>query len=222
MTVRTRPRVRAALSNLVALEAIRATACGSGRGLPGEVSRQRCAPRWCRRREVSRPPWSRSDAGPSLLQGEVMDVTGAVCATAPPDPEGPGACSVEYGRARHLRDHSRQLVEARSWSPSANRRRRVGVHPPGGEDGLDGQGGSRVQFVKGDGGDHPRGAGHLEAVVAHLGGTCGPAGSPGSGPRRRPGFAPRSSRSWPSATGRRPESPSRTGSPASRSGRTSS
>lgn len=76
------------------LESLRARACSAGR-IRGAVCRQRYAPAWLR------PPGSFTPTLPQvwrwtdLLQGEVMTVTGAVCETAPPDPEGPGACSVE-------------------------------------------------------------------------------------------------------------------------------
>lgn len=76
------------------LEALRARACGAGR-IKGPFCRRRYAPAWLR------PPGSFTPTLPQvwrwtdLLQGEVMTVTGAVCDTAAPDPEGPGACSVE-------------------------------------------------------------------------------------------------------------------------------
>ncbi|MDO9337392.1 MAG: hypothetical protein EON95_06465 [Caulobacteraceae bacterium] len=76
------------------LESLRGRACGSGR-IKGKVCQRRYAPAWLR------PPGSFTPTLPQvwrwtdLLQGEVLAVTGAVCATAPPDPEGPGACSVE-------------------------------------------------------------------------------------------------------------------------------
>ena len=74
----------------LALEALRATACGSGR-IAGKVCRQRYAPSWLRPPGSFTPTLEQVWRWTDLLQGEVMDVTGAVCATAPPDPEGQGA-----------------------------------------------------------------------------------------------------------------------------------
>ncbi|WGM39814.1 hypothetical protein [Caulobacter sp. NIBR1757] len=76
------------------LEVLRARACGSGR-ISGKVCRQRYAPKWLRPPGSFNPTLEQVWRWTDLLQGEVMDVTAAVCATAPPDPEGPGACSVE-------------------------------------------------------------------------------------------------------------------------------
>ncbi len=78
----------------LALETLRARACGSGR-ISGKVCRQRYAPKWLRPPGSFNPTLEQVWRWTDLMQGEVMDVTGAVCATAPPDPEGPGACSVE-------------------------------------------------------------------------------------------------------------------------------
>ncbi len=80
--------------NALEMESLRARACGSGR-IKGKVCQRRYAPAWLR------PPGSFTPTLPQvwrwtdLLQREVLEVTGAICATAPPNPEGPGACSVE-------------------------------------------------------------------------------------------------------------------------------
>ena len=78
----------------LALEALRARACGSGR-ISGKLCQSRYAPKWLRPPGSFNPTLSQVWRWTDQLQGAVMAVTGAVCATAPPDPEGPGACSVE-------------------------------------------------------------------------------------------------------------------------------
>ncbi|MDB5472670.1 MAG: hypothetical protein JWR84_4230 [Caulobacter sp.] len=78
----------------LALEALRARACGSGR-IGGKPCLKRYEPKWLRPPGSFNPTLEQVWRWTDQLQGAVMEVTGAVCATAPPDPEGPGACSVE-------------------------------------------------------------------------------------------------------------------------------
>lgn len=76
------------------LERLRADACEDA-VLTGEVCAARFEPDWLRPPGSFAPTLSEVTQWGEELQGAVLEVTDPICAQAPPDAEGPGACSVE-------------------------------------------------------------------------------------------------------------------------------